>query len=276
MPFTRHRLAPAALGLVASVVALACGAFDSDDSSPAPAPDAGVDAPTTPSPDGGGGRDGGDAGGPACPRDKPIDFFADAFATSTFTVEGIAQSVPTFNQLVVTTKYETMVTPATFWVRSSGDDYLLASELARPACALEARFALTWPALDQVEFAPVTIGLRAPAYDHCYAAVQVLKDHTVVLQRHCGKDAQNEYASVPLGNVPAQGTRIAYVMTLDVVARSVTLSANGGPPFTLDLPPSAAAGEWVRASVGLDNTKVPAFKTAEMKFDSVKVVRYAP
>ncbi len=87
---------------------------------------------------------------------------------------------------MVTTKYETMVTPATFWVRSSGDDYLLASELARPACALEARFALTWPALDQVEFAPVTIGLRAPAYDHCYAAVQVLKDHTVVLQRHCG------------------------------------------------------------------------------------------
>lgn len=279
MRSTPNERALGASGLVvAGVLLAACGAFSSDDSSPAPSPaDGGSDAPTSTGPDGGIAADGGDAGRPGCPRDKPVDFFVDAFGSGTFAVEGVPQSVPTFNGLVVSTKFDAQVKPPTFWVRSSGDDYVLASELARPACALEARFALTWPAHDTgVEFAAVTIGLRAPTYDHCYAAVQVLKDRTMVLQRHCGKDAQNEYAYVPLGNVPASGTRLEYVMTLDVVGKTVALTTNGGPPFTLDLPPGIGAGEGVRASIGLDGATVAPFKNAEMKFDSVKVVRYAP
>jgi len=119
----------------------------------------------------------------------------------------------------------------------------------------------------------VAIGVRSPAFDHCYVALQVLNpgEKQLGIQSHCGQADSNKYKGSLITNPVGLGW-LHVTFVLDLPNQNASLSINGGAAQSMGLAASdvTVGGPTVYAEVGITSPKATVGASV-VRFDNVRV-----
>jgi hypothetical protein len=224
------------------VLAVGCGNLSASDRASAPADggsDGGpqADAATVP----------GDAASSACvPRSSPTRFFEanfDGTPAARFSILDIPVDLPpTAPGVSMSIQPPAVTPPNAMLIQSQGDEYALeapARDVTGGVCQMDASFDLSLLTVGAAttEATIATVGVRNPAFDHCYVSIGIEpNDPRLLVSSHCGKNGTNDFYAYKdvLKPLPALNAYLHFDLHLDLAQATATVTV-GATTVTLAL-----------------------------------------
>jgi hypothetical protein len=231
-------------GLYAAVLVLVagCGSFSASDAATAPADggaDGGAQADAATAP--------GDAASSTCvPRSSVTRFFEanfDGTPPARFSILGIPADLPPPAPAVsMSIQSPAQTPPNAMFIASQGGEYALeapARDVTGGVCQMDASFDLSLLTVGAAttEATIATVGVRNPAFDHCYVSIGIEpNDPRILVSSHCGKNSNGDFYAYTdvLRPLPALNAYLHFDLHIDLAQATATVTV-GATTVTLAL-----------------------------------------